>query len=150
MTKLREPITFNRALTSVADLIGWDRCAAICGVSERTVRNWSDPDTDSEIRLIDARRLDAAYLAAGGDHAPFHHTYALQLELGARAPIDAAEALSSAAGSAAKETGEAVAAMLTAASREICQAAARNAEREIKEAIDALGKGLDALRRRGD
>jgi len=145
MTKFREPITFNRALTTLADLIGWDRCAAICGVSERTVRNWSDPDTDTEIRLIDARRLDQAYLAAGGDFAPFHRTFALQLGLETREPADEAPAITAAAATIAKEGGEAIAAMLDAATRGNCGVTRRKAKREVKEAIEAMGQGLDAL-----
>ena len=54
MTKRREPLTYHRALTTIAALIGWDRAAAICGVGERTVRYWSDPDCETEIRLTDA------------------------------------------------------------------------------------------------
>jgi hypothetical protein len=144
MTKFREPITFHRALTTVAAKIGWDRCAAICGLGERAVRNWSDPDTDTEIRLIDARRLDQAYLAAGGDHPPFHRTYALQLGLELREPATA-PTITTAAAHIAKEGGEAIAAMLDAAARASGEAARRKARREVREAIEALGTGLDAL-----
>jgi hypothetical protein len=70
MTKRRDPLTFHRALTVIAGRIGWDKCAMIVGRSERLVRMWSDPDADSEISIIDALRLDKAFLAAGGDHAP--------------------------------------------------------------------------------
>ena len=44
MTKIREPLTYERTLTTIAQVIGWDRCAAICGVkSVEAVRRWSDP-----------------------------------------------------------------------------------------------------------
>lgn len=145
MTKPREAITFNRALTTVAELLGWDRCAAICGRSERTVRNWSDPDTDTEISVLDARRLDAAYLGAGGNHAPFHRTFALQLELESRLPVDEAQAINDAAAKAAKEGGEAIAALITAAAPGTGPAQRRKAQIEVKEAIEALGIGLDVL-----
>lgn len=150
MTKFREAITFNRALTTVAELIGWDRCAAICGRGERAVRNWSDPDTDQEISVLDARRLDAAYLSAGGDYPPFHRTFALQLELETRMPADEAQAIAEAAGRAAKEGGEAIAAMLKAAAPGTGPAQRRKAKQEVKEAIEALGIGLDVLGETGD
>lgn len=145
MTKIREPITFGHALTEVAKLIGWDRCAGITGRSERTVRNWSDPDTDQEISVLDARRLDAAYLSAGGEYPPFHRTFALQLELESRTPVNEAQALTNAAAVAAKEGGEAIAAMLKAAAPGTGPAQRRKAKQEVKEAIEALGIGLGVL-----
>lgn len=143
MTKRREPMTFHSALTKVAAQIGWDRCGAICGVTERAVRNWSDPDTESEIRMLDAERLDRAYLAAGGDHAPFHRVYSLRLEIAQREA--AARDLTMTAASAAKESGEAVAAMIEAASRKGDLAAIRAARKEGEEAIASLQQGLAAL-----
>lgn len=146
MTKRREPITFHRALTIVAAHIGWDRCAAICGVTERAVRNWSDPDTDAEIRLIDARRLDQAYLEHGGAEPPFMQVYQLQLELAALSATDRSKCLSLAASAAAKEGGEAVAALIRASQPHAGAADRRAAEREAEEAIAALSKGLAILR----
>lgn len=146
MTKRREPLTYHRALTKVAALIGWDGCAAICGVTERAVRNWSDPDTDSEIRLIDAERLDRAYLAAGGDHGPFHQCFSLRLDLAAQEPshVD----LTHAAAAAAKEAGEAVSALVLAAAPGSDRDAVRRAREEGEEAIAALTESLAVLQRR--
>jgi len=145
MTKRREPLTYHRALTRVAALIGWDRCGAICGVGERAVRNWSDPDTETEIRMLDAERLDRAFLAAGGDHAPFLQVYSLRLEVAAReaARMDVANA----AAQAAKETGEAISALVLAASPDASPEARRAARQEAEEAIEAFQSGLAALDR---
>ena len=104
MTKRREPLTYQLTLTKVASLIGWDRCGAICGVSQRSVRYWSDPECETEIRMIDAERLDRAFMEAGGDHAPFHHLMALRLELAAREGEQVAS-LARLAGQCAKESG---------------------------------------------
>jgi hypothetical protein len=145
MTKRREPLTDQRTLTTVAALIGWDRCAAICGVTERQVRNWSDPDCETEIRRIDAERLDRAYLDAGGDHAPFHRLHGLRLDLAGRGVTDAN--LSALAGCAAKEAGEAVAALLNAASHAESAEARRIARTELEEASSAIADGLAALER---
>ena len=141
MTKRRDPLTFHRALTVVAAQIGWDRCAMITGRSERQVRNWSDPDADSEISILDAMRLDKAYLASGGDHAPFGQVYNTLLEI-ASAEIDAD--LVKVAAEAAKESGEAISALLDAATS-TDPAKRRRARKEGEEAIAAMTKGLATL-----
>lgn len=145
MTKRRDPLTYHRTLTIVASVIGWDMAGAICGVGERTVRYWSDPDCETEIRLIDAERLDRAYIAKGGDHAPFHRLYAQRLEIMARDMHDAC--LAQTAASAARETGEAVAAFIDAASNASCPDTRRRARKEAEEAIGSLQDGLAALNR---
>lgn len=136
MTKRREPLTYQRTLEIVAATIGWDNAAALCGVSARSVRNWSDHDCQQEIRMIDAERLDRAFIEAGGDHAPFHRLMELRLEIASRDPR--AGALIDKAGTAAKEAGEAVAALLTASARPDDANARRAALHEVHEAIDAL------------
>lgn len=141
MTKRRDPLTFHRALTVVAARIGWDRCAMITGRSERQVRNWSDPDADSEISILDANRLDKAFIAAGGDHAPFQLVYAALLDIAA---ADHDTNLAMAAARAAKESGEAVSAMIEAASSS-CPATRRRARQEGEEAHAAIASALAAL-----
>ncbi len=147
MTKRREPLTYHAALTKVAALIGWDRCGAICGVTERAVRNWSDPDTEAEIRMIDAERLDRAFVAAGGEQAPFHRLFGLRLEIAASdgAALDAQKA----AASAAKEAGEAVSALVLASAPDAGPEARRAARREAEEAIQSLTDGIAAIDRYG-
>lgn len=143
MTKRREPLTYESTLATVAALIGWDNCAAICGVrSARAIRNWSEPDTQASIRMIDAERLDRAFLASGGDHAPFHQLFALRLELADQKVAGGDLVL--VAAEAARESGEAVAALLAAASSN-CPTARRHAREEGEEAVAALTKGLAAL-----
>ncbi|MBX9661905.1 hypothetical protein [Novosphingobium sp.] len=144
MTKRREPLTFHRALTVIAARIGWDKCAMLVGRSERLVRMWSDPDADSEISIIDALRLDGAFIAAGGDHGPFHRVFTTQLELAARDGTSAD--LAFAAANAARESGEAISALIEAAT---CRdpAKRRAARREAEEAIEALTDGIAALDR---
>jgi len=61
MTKRREPLTYHHALTVIAARIGWDRCGAILGETERMVRYLSDPDCETEIRLLDAEEVDFEY-----------------------------------------------------------------------------------------
>lgn len=142
MTKRREPLTYHAALTAIAARIGWDRCGALCGVTDRTVRLWSDPDCETEIRLIDAERLDRAFIAAGGDHAPFHRLFALRLEMAVRS--DRSNLIRLAADTA-KETGEAVAALLDASGNTECPHTTRRARKEVQEAIDKLTDCLAGL-----
>lgn len=143
MTKRREPLTYESTLAKIASMIGWDNCAAICGVrSTRAIRNWSEPDTQSGIRMIDAERLDRAFIAAGGDHAPFHQLLTLRLELAEQCMANAD--LMKVAAEAAKETGEAVSAIIDAAASND-PAKRRRARAEGEEAIASLTKGLAAL-----
>lgn len=148
MTKRREPLTYHRTLTIIAGLVGWDRCAAECGVTPKSVRNWSDPDCETEIRMIDAERLDRLYMAHGGDHAPFHRLFTLRLGLD-----DVATArpdLAAIAGRVAKEGGEAVNALIAAAAKPDCPTTRRHATKEAEDAIGILSDGLAALNRTSD
>jgi hypothetical protein len=144
MTKRREPLTYQDTLTTVAALLGWDRCGALCGVSARAVRYWSDHDCETEIRMIDAERLDRAYLEHGGAYAPFHRMMALRLEIATHTAPDAD--LSRAASITAKEAGEAVCAMIEA-SQSHDPAQHSKARREAQEAIEALIDGIATLDR---
>jgi hypothetical protein len=144
MTKLREPLTYERTLTNVAAAIGWDRVGAILGISERMARYLSDHDCETKIRMIDAERLDRAFLDHGGDHAPFHRLHALRLDLANRETPD--RDLVALGGKAAKEAGEAIAALLDAGVNADRRAVTR-ARTEIQEAIDSLTDGLAGLDR---
>jgi len=145
MTKRREPLTYEATLTEVASVIGWDTCGAICGVSGRAVRLWSDHDCETEIRMIDAERLDRAFLERGGGYAPFHRLLALRLDVAAHDV--AGHSLSEIAMGAAKETGEAVAALIKASGQPDSAAARREAKREVQEAIETLTEGLATIER---
>ncbi|MEZ5688715.1 MAG: hypothetical protein R3E21_08050 [Caenibius sp.] len=145
MTKRREPLTYQHTLTVVAALIGWDRCGAICGVSERSVRNWSDHDCEIEIRMIDAERLDRAFIQHGGTYAPFLRLMGLRLEMVAKEAN--ARELTSVAKTAARETGEALSAMIEAGLNADCASARRTARKEIEEAIGSLTDGLATIDR---
>lgn len=145
MTKLRQPLTYHRALTRAADILGWDRLAAICGVGERTVRNWSDPDTEAEIGLVGAERIDKACMDAGYE-APFFRTYSLRIELATNAATT--QDFVRIAGAAAKESGEAVKAMLDAAESSDPRTR-RQAIKEAEEAVTVLTNGISMLQAGG-
>lgn len=145
MTKRREPLTFHLALTKAAAILGgWDTVGGICGVTPRAASNWSEPDTNAEIRLIDAERIDRACLDHGSKVAPFHQVYSLRLDLAGSDSTDIC--ITRAAAATAKETGEAVAALIVLAQSANAEDR-RTARREIEEAIATLTGALAAIDR---
>jgi hypothetical protein len=148
MTKRRAALTFENALTQVAGHIGWQRTAEIVGTAERTVRNWSDPDTSASITLAAALKLDEEFHKAGGQGTPFLLCYATLLEAVKIATSPELAALIASAAKSARESGEAVSAMLGAATPTATIADFAIAERELEEAINAQTNALAAVRAR--
>jgi hypothetical protein len=146
MTKLRLPLTPYRALAQIADLLGWDGCAAVLCKSESAVRKWADPDIEREISLRDAMRLDAAYLRAGGGRAPLYEVYGLRLNIRELSPATSQAELIAATGDAARESGEAVAAALRAVNDMAGHVTRQTAICEIEESIASLTCLLGKLR----
>lgn len=142
MTKARPPLTFYRALSRIADLIGWDGCAAVCEKSEWTMRKYADPDAEREISLRDAMRLDMAFARAGGDGAPLLQAYALRLEVESLRDDDGC--IVGLAREAARESGEAIDALLGLTHGGNAKAALKEAE----DAHAAFGKTIVALKRK--
>ncbi|OCC25331.1 hypothetical protein MB02_01275 [Croceicoccus estronivorus] len=145
MTIPRKPTTFARALTEIALLLGWDECAEVLGKSESHVRKLGAPDTERELSLRDAVRLDAAYRRAGGEGAPLLECYALKLDL--RMPIQSASPHCMLTGSAkaAKESGEAVAAAIELAGNSNDPHVRMRAVREVEEAITEFTRLLTRI-----
>jgi len=142
MTIPRRPATFARALSAIADLLGWDGCATVLEKSESHVRKLGAPDTEREISLRDAVRLDAAYRRAGGEGAPLLECYAILLDMGAIVAAPSPNCMLTGAGLAAKEAGEAVAAAIALARDPSNPAARLAAQREAEEAINELSRLL--------
>lgn len=148
MTKRRAALTFENALTKVAGQIGWPQVARICGVAERTVRDWSDPDTSAAINLDAALKLDVAFHLGGGEGAPFLVCYATRVEAESLAASPGREALLACIAKVALESGEAVAATLSAALPNASHTHFAIAERELEESIATQTHALAALRLR--
>lgn len=142
MTRPRQPATFERALAQIAGLLGWDGCAAVLGKSESHVRKLGAPDTEREISLRDAVRLDAAFRRAGGDGAPILETYSLALDLGAPIEPASAQHMLTGASASAKETGEAIAAAIELSANMQDPKRRLTAIREIEEGIAELSRLL--------
>ncbi|WP_337846883.1 hypothetical protein [Sphingomonas sp.] len=136
MTKLRVPATYEETVVQVAEALTWAACATICGVTQRSVRNWSDPDCGQRLRIEDAERLDRAFIAAGGGYAPFHRLMARRLEITAR-PAGGAS-LTLAMGAFASTAGRAIETIIIANDRPESSNARRDALRAVHDAIDKL------------
>jgi hypothetical protein len=146
MTKLREPMSFERALDTIKTLIGWDGCASVLNKTESAVRKMSDPDIERTISIRDARRLDQAYRRAGGAGAPMLETYASQLDMGDSDGVAAPDVILTAIRASVKECGEAVAAALEAVNGGASRQNRVDALREIEEGIESL---MDLARKFG-
>lgn len=148
MTKLRSALSYELALTKIAGTVGWARCGQVLGQSERTVRNWSDPDAASGIRMDAAEVLDLEYQAAGGKGAPLLECFALRQKSAAARIFGSAEAIATAVARAAKEGGEGIAAAIAAARPDATDADYAIAERELEEGIAAKTEALRCVRER--
>lgn len=148
MTKRRVPASFQDAVATIGGFLTYPVAAEAVGKAERTVRNWSDPDTGALPTIEDAFRLDAAFIAAGGGDPPMLAAYAMRLERSALASADAA-AIAASMKLAAKESGEAMAALVDAAQPGATEIARQLAAREALEASEAFKTAAQKLVGRG-
>lgn len=149
MTKLRPPLSINAALDRIAGQVdgGWATMADAIGKKERTVRNYSDPDTAEEISARDSIALDILFQKHGGIGAPIFETYSLQLEVD-RAEVFATQAeIARRAQKSVKENSEAAQAQIACLAPGATEADFVRAIRETEEAIQADTNTLAALRR---
>ncbi|MEE4451482.1 hypothetical protein [Novosphingobium resinovorum] len=108
MTKVRAPLSFSLAITTVCGRIGWKAAAKITGRSVRTVRHWSESDQRGTPTLDQAIALDRAFVEAGGGYGPILECYALQLDVAMVDPVACRAALAEEIALASRETGDAL------------------------------------------
>jgi hypothetical protein len=147
MTKFRPPLTVGDAIIRIAAQLdgGFREMAQVANREERTVRNWSDPDTPESIPVDCAIALDLAFAAAGGTGTPIFEAYGFQLKDAAAARFADQQQLLRLAQSVAKETGEANTAILGAAQPDASAADRRAALEEIGQAIGVLKDAIPLL-----
>jgi hypothetical protein len=138
-------MSFEQAMNRIAGVLGWDGMARELGLTESAVRKRGDPDSPGSLTFEEALRLDTAYGVAGGDGYPLHQTYALRLQLSADDARSSAVELVRAAGRAARETGEAVEALLAASEPGADAFTRQTATREGQEAIEALTSAVSKV-----
>ncbi|MEG3182103.1 hypothetical protein [Sphingomonas sp. LT1P40] len=138
MTLARDPLTFAEAVSRIADRIGYSAAARLVGRSERLVRKWSHPTSRAFPTLDQGLRLDAAFMADGGDGAPILETYARLFDLAAGTTLACHLSLASAVAVAAREHGEAIEESL-----KIAHPGA--SERDVRRAIGSTEEASSAM-----
>lgn len=131
--KLRQPRSFEDALTQVCAALTFQDAAAVIGKENVSyLRNACDPDHVQTLPIHYAFALDVAYAAETGQPGPLLCTYQRLYEerTGDHKPCEADPNML--AGFASREAGEAVAAFLNP------NAPPREKLREIEEAVNAL------------
>lgn len=146
MTKLRTPLSFSLAITTVAGAIGWKAAANVTGRSVRTVRHWSESDRHGTPTLDQAIALDRAFIAAGGDHGPILACYGLQLDVAMVDAVACRAALAEDVALFSRETGEAVGRCIQALSPGASPAMIQAAILETEEADAVVPRLLGRLK----
>lgn len=148
MTKLRPPLSIEQALVRIAGQIpgDWNAMAAVTGKAERTVRNWSDPDTPDDISMRAAILLDLEFQKCGGIGAPINDVYALLLKTGQQDKFACQAELAAATIAEVKESADAIAAQIAAAQPGATRSDIDRAIREKEEDIAAATRSLALLR----
>lgn len=147
MTKSRAPLTIEDGLVRIAAQIGWAAMADACGQAERTVRNWSDPDTRERCPLEAAVPLDIAYMAGGGEGAPLFEIIGTLLERARSQRFADAAAIARLTIDVIREGGEAHAALVALTQPGATATDRRNTIREVSEARSALDRTIALLTR---
>ena len=148
MTLVRDPLTFSKAISTIAGRIDFPAMAAIVGRSERLVRKWSHPQSNAHPTVAQGVALDLAFIEAGGETAPISETYLQLLDRGIGERVASRLALTVAVATAAKENGEAIAAVLAvthpgAGPREIHRA--EHVLEEAQSAMAVVGRRLSSF-----
>lgn len=137
MTKMRAPVSFSLAITTICGRIGWTAAAKVTGRSIRTVRHWSESDRHGTPTLDQALKLDRAFVEAGGDHGPILSSYALQLDIAMVDAVACRAALAEDVALFSREAGDAVSRCIQALAPGASPALIQTAILETEEA-DAL------------
>jgi hypothetical protein len=114
VTKAREPNSTPWAVKQIIDLLGEKGAADAVGLKPRIVRLWSEPDNRRCPSFEQARLLDAAWHASGGDGAPLLESYTFHLNIVVAAEEACRRKLFDAIAAMPRECGEAVAATIDA------------------------------------
>lgn len=147
MTIERPAKTFAQAVTTVAGVIGWDAMRTITGRSDRAIRYWSQPNCKTTPMLHHAAALDAAYMAAGGQCAPFAEALAFAVDVEFQSDVACYRALAADTAQFVREAGELGAALIEAGQPGASPHAHSRALVEAQEVETALGALMRRLPR---
>lgn len=146
MTKVRAPLTFSLAITTVVGLIGWEQAARITRRSKRAVRYWSESDKASMPTLDQAIALDRAFIEAGETFAPILESYARQLDIALSNTLACRAALADDIAQASLETADAISSSIHAMQHGASPTQIHHAIKETEEASGAVIRLLTRLK----
>lgn len=75
MTNRVDPTGIPAAIREIAAVIGWESIAAIAERGKRAVQYWGDPNSGRSPTMLQAAKLDAAYIHRGGLFAPLRDAF---------------------------------------------------------------------------
>jgi hypothetical protein len=145
MTKARPPLTIENALFQVLARIGSEAVERVTGRTHGHLLAASDHDKREELLVRHAIALDLEHMAQGGEGAPIYETYGLLLNAASAERFTDSAALARHAAKISRETGEATAAIITAAQPGATAAERRAAAREAEQAVAAITHALPLL-----
>jgi hypothetical protein len=146
VTKLREPLSFSLAITTIIGRVGWADAGRITRRANRTLRHWSESDRKGTPTLDQAIALDRAYIAAGGGYAPILESYARQLNVTLSASMACHAALGEDIAAASRETADAIGASIQIIQPGASPTAVHRAIAETEEAGVRLTRLLGRLK----
>ncbi|WP_294353828.1 hypothetical protein [uncultured Sphingomonas sp.] len=115
MTKQRPPVSIENTLYRVLGELGIDRAAGVTGREAHYLRGLSDHDRREQLTVRDMIALDVACREAGDPTFPFYETVGLLLKEASAERLADAAAIGRHAQVTARESGEALAAIMAAA-----------------------------------
>jgi len=151
VTKPRPPVSIDAALARIAGHVegGYAALGAACSPPRQagTVRAWGDPDRPEQIPVDCAIAIDLLYREHGGEGAPIHETYTLQLELAAVERFGDRHALARIGADVVRETSEVSAAIIEASLPSADANAPSRILREGEEAISIIRRAMAVAQR---
>jgi len=147
VTKVRPPISTHQALDRIAGQLpgGWAQMGRLSERSESVVRRWGDPDHETDVPLGIAIKFDVAFQEAGGSGAPLHDAYAHLLNLAIAERFTDQVLLLEMTRIVAKESGEALTALISLCGANPSAEDIFRALRELPEAVSAFNALLPVV-----
>lgn len=146
MTKLRAPLSFSLAITTLIGVIGWADAGRITRRANRTLRHWSESDRKGTPTLDQAIALDRAFIEAGGGYAPILESYARQLNVALAPSMACHAALGEDIAAVSRETADAIGASIQIIQPGASPTAVHRAIAETEEAGAKIARLLGRLR----
>ncbi len=146
MTCERDPVTIENRLRLVYGTLTIEHAMELTGKSEGYLTALTLPSRREKLCFRDAEILDLAYHQKTGQGFPLFEAYGLRLETAGAGRFAEAAAIADLARKAAKEGGEAVAALVDAAMSNGDPQVLKRTLRELEEADAVTTQSITAVR----